>query len=263
MTSLKLDRSVRTWWQVVGLTVAGTLLCILVALAIDSFSFTDWTFRWGNSPLNNIIIPLVLAPPFFFVLLSKMRALSIAHEQLEIVASTDGLTECMTRRAFTTLVEAYLEKVEQERNPRGGALLVIDVDDFKTVNDRFGHDCGDEALKTIAATIKSSLREVDLVGRMGGEEFSVFLPGAAAEVAQRVAERIRSTIQQTPFEPHGTRVKLSVSVGGTTFREPTDFSQLYREADQQLYEAKRSGRNRVLFGSPQGSGKSYASSALH
>ncbi len=110
-----------------------------------------------------------------------MRQLANAHKQLTVIASTDGLTSCFNRAAFTTLVDAYLERVNQQERRCDGALLVMDVDHFKNVNDNFGHDAGDEALKLTAQSIRSTLREVDLVGRMGGEEFSVFLPGIASD----------------------------------------------------------------------------------
>jgi diguanylate cyclase (GGDEF)-like protein len=262
MSLMNLDRSVQTWRQVVTLTAAGTLLCIAVAFLIDSFSFSDLRFRWGSEPLNNVIIPLFLAPPILFILLSRMRQLALAHQQLQIIASTDGLTDCLTRRAFTTLVDAYLERVALEEKQRGGALLVIDVDNFKAINDQFGHDEGDQALTMIADTIKSALREIDLVGRIGGEEFSVFLPGATPDSALTVAERIRGNVAQALFAPQGKPVEMSVSVGGATFGGPTNFSELYRDADQQLYKAKRTGRNRVLFATPDGA-VPLSSAALH
>ncbi|MFI0843398.1 GGDEF domain-containing protein [Mesorhizobium sp. IMUNJ 23232] len=162
-----------------------------------------------------------------------------------IVASTDGLTSCLTRIAFTTLVDAYLEKVAAEESRREGALLVIDVDHFKTINDSFGHDRGDEALKVIADTIKGAVREIDLVGRLGGEEFSVFLPGLDADRTAAVAERIRAAINAAEFVPDGQRCALSVSVGGAIFERDSSFAQLYKYADQRLYNAKRNGRNRV------------------
>jgi diguanylate cyclase len=247
MTLLNTKKTVQTWPQIILLTCLGTLLCIVVAFTIDSISFIDGTFRWGVEPLKNLVIPLILAPPILLFLLSRMRQLAMAHQQLEIIASTDVLTDCLTRRAFTTLVDAYLERVALQEKRREGALLVIDVDDFKAINDQFGHDNGDEALKMIAATIKSSLRDIDLIGRIGGEEFSVFLPGAAPEAARSVAERIRRSVAQSLFMPRGSPVGLSVSVGGTTFGGPANFSELYRDADRQLYKAKRTGRNRVVF----------------
>jgi diguanylate cyclase (GGDEF)-like protein len=189
-----------------------------------------------------VIIPLLIAPPFFFYLLCKLRQLAIAHKQLTVIASTDGLTSCFNRAAFTTLVDAYLERVNQQERRCDGALLVMDVDHFKNVNDNFGHDAGDEALKLIA---RSTLREVDLVGRMGGEEFSGFLPGIASDRALVVAERIRETVKAAEFCFEGVSCDLSISIGGATFVQRTSFSELYKLADKQLYDAKRKGRNRV------------------
>jgi diguanylate cyclase (GGDEF)-like protein len=135
--------------------------------------------------------------------------------------------------------------VNQQERRCDGALLVMDVDHFKNVNDNFGHDAGDEALKLIAQSIRSTLREVDLVGRMGGEEFSVFLPGIASDRAVVVAERIREAVKAAEFCFEGVSCDLSISIGGATFVQRTSFSELYKLADKQLYDAKRKGRNRV------------------
>ena len=227
------------------LTVLGTLVCIAVAFAVDSYSFEEGVWRMGDNPRNNVLIPLLVAPPFFFYLLSKLRQLAIAHEKLLIVASTDGLTSCMTRSAFATVVDAYLDRFTSGATDTNGALLVIDVDHFKRVNDDHGHDQGDEALRLIARTIRGSLREIDLVGRIGGEEFSVFLPGLSSDAVELIAERIRSAVAAATFEPNGHVHGLSVSVGGATFASSTSFTQLYKSADRRLYDAKRNGRNRV------------------
>lgn len=227
------------------LTIAGTLCCIAFAFAFDSYSFTERTWRLGATPKNNFIIPLLIAPPFFFYLLSKLRQLAIAHEQLMVIASTDGLTACLNRVAFTTLVDAYLERVDRQERRREGALLLMDVDHFKNVNDSFGHDAGDEALRLIAHSVRSTLREVDLFGRMGGEEFSVFLPGIPPDRTFVVAERIREAVRSTDFRPQGASYNLSISIGAVSYGRATTFSELYKQADKELYEAKSKGRNRV------------------
>jgi diguanylate cyclase len=240
-----LDLSARSWTRVILLTIAGTLCCIVFAFTFDSYSFQENLWRLGTSPKDNVIIPLLIAPPFFFYLLSKLRQLAIAHDQLLVVASTDSLTSCLTRVAFTTLVDAYLERVDRQEWRRVGALLVMDVDHFKNVNDNYGHDAGDEALKLIVQSIRSTLREVDLVGRIGGEEFSVFLPGILPDQVFVVAERIRETVKAAIFCPAGAPHKLSISIGGATYLRSTSFSELFKLADKRLYEAKRNGRNRV------------------
>lgn len=248
-----LDWSARGRPRVFALSAAGTLVCIAVAFAIDSYSFETGQWRLSDNWFNNLIIPLVLAPPFFLFLLTKMRELAIAHHELVNVAATDGLTACLNRRAFTAMVEGYLERVARNQAREEGALLVIDIDHFKTVNDRFGHHSGDEALRVIARTIKAAVRDIDLVGRMGGEEFSVFLPGVDAARTAAVAERIRTAINQAEFRPEGLDGRpyhLSASIGVATFDSQATFSELYRVADQQLYSAKRAGRNRVEIKPP-------------
>ncbi len=246
MALQRLDFSSRGKPRVYLLTAVGTLFCILAAFAIDSYSFETGLWRWGGNPLSNLIIPLLLAPPLLFFLLSKLRELSIAHDELLNVASTDALTACLNRRAFTALVEGYLERVEQqEQNRVAGALLVLDVDHFKAVNDNFGHDSGDQALKLIADTIKATVREIDLVGRFGGEEFAVFLPSLDPARTALVAERIRVAVRSADFAPLGRAHQLSISVGGTTFDRRATFADLYRMADERLYAAKNAGRDRV------------------
>jgi diguanylate cyclase len=242
------DFSSRSWNRVIVLTVLGTVCCIVMAFALDSYSFEDGRWRLGVNPLNNFLLPLIIAPPFFFYLLSKLRQLAIAHDLLMRVATTDGLTSCLTRVAFTTLVDAYLGSITGKPEQLDGALLVVDVDHFKRVNDRFGHDNGDEALRLIVNSMRSSLRDIDLVGRMGGEEFGVFLPGVPPPRAATVAHRLREAVTETSFVPDGTPYPLSISVGVVTFMRRTSFSELYKIADVRLYDAKRNGRNRVEIG---------------
>lgn len=240
-----LDLSPRGRTRVYLGTALGTLVCILAAFAIDGYSFQTGEWGLGAEPWNNLIIPVVVAPPFFYFLLSKLRELAIAHGELMDVASTDPLTACLNRRAFTALVDGYLDRLEQREKEARGALLVLDVDHFKAVNDTFGHDLGDEALKLIAGAIKASVREIDLVARLGGEEFGVFLPGLDPPRTNIVADRIRAAVGDAEFAPSGQPHKLTVSVGGATFDRRATFSDLYRQADQRLYAAKRAGRDRV------------------
>jgi diguanylate cyclase (GGDEF)-like protein len=238
--------SAHGWSRVFFLTICGTLFCIGMTFFIDGYSFRY--NRWQLvDPLNDWLIPLLLAPPFFFYLLYKLRELAIAHHELLKVASTDGLTSCLNRQAFTVLVEAYLERTARLETRGGAALLVIDVDHFKAVNDRFGHMSGDEALRMISGEIKESVRANDLVGRIGGEEFGVFLPGADHHEAAVVAERIRASVNAAMFSPFGGHVPLSVSVGATASSRRSSFKEMFRMADEGLYVAKNKGRNRVEF----------------
>jgi diguanylate cyclase len=229
-------------------TVFGTLGCMVAAMLLDSLSFGRLpTAERDRSLLTDIFVTIAVAGPFIFFFASKLRELAIAHYKLAILASTDSLTSVLNRGAFTTLVDAYLKDVRGAERIADGALLVIDVDHFKRINDSFGHDRGDEALQLIAQAIKGVLRGHDLVGRMGGEEFGVFLPATNPRNAEIAAERIRQAINELDFLPDGSRRPLSVSVGGASFADRVPFTALYREADRRLYEAKGLGRNRVAF----------------
>jgi len=256
---MKLDLSPESKGRVVLTTLVGTAVCVAVAIYVDSFNFPlyDATTRF-RSLLTDIFLPVGLAVPLLLFFSSKLRELAIAHRRLTVFASTDSLTQVMNRAAFSTLVDAYLKDVRAAQQRTNGALLIIDADNFKAVNDHYGHDRGDEALITIAESIKSMLRAPDIVGRLGGEEFGVFLPGANRDQAERVAERIRSSVNEAPFLPDGAAYRLSVSVGGAVFETALPFADLFRIADKQLYTAKQRGRNRVAIAPIPGSGAALA-----
>lgn len=225
----------------------GTLFCIAVSVTYNWLAFRHMgaaALRQGI--ISAIVLPVVLAGPLFFYLTLKLRELAIANHKLRAQASTDGLTNCLNRRAFSRQVEDWLSGGMPDGGEPHGALLVIDADNFKTINDRFGHHEGDMALVKIAAAIRSVLRADDLVGRLGGEEFGVFLPGAATRDAVEIAERICHTVNGTAFSSGDDAVALSVSIGCATFDHVTSFRKLFHLADQRLYEAKSAGRNCVM-----------------
>lgn len=234
------------WLQLAGWTVFGTLGCIAVSLAV-----TYAVFRNASAEVLHLglieatVLPILLAGPLFFYLTLKLRELAIVNHKLVVAASTDALTACLNRGAFSTRVENVLAGEIARRKRAIGALLVIDADHFKSVNDRFGHAEGDEALRLIVAAIQPCLRGDDMLGRLGGEEFAVFLPGVTPVNAADIAERIRRSVADAPFRPGGNSHVLTVSVGGALFDRPVVFEELFRVADLHLYEAKGAGRNRV------------------
>jgi diguanylate cyclase len=233
--------------RVALVTLAGMFGSMAVAILIVSYTTTFMTsFARDMSFMFAVLMPLLVSGPVFYFFSSKLRELALAHRELARIASQDSLTTCLNRGAFVTLVDAYLSQVNS-RQPLRGGLLVVDADHFKDVNDRYGHLVGDDALRRIAAVIKGSLRETDLVGRVGGEEFAVFLPLANMAQAKAVAERIRQGVTGLDFSPLGHSSPLSVSVGGAMFRGAVSFEQLFGAADGRLYEAKKHGRNRVEF----------------
>ena len=238
---MKNQRAILAWRggkSVIRWTVFGTAACVLVSVTFNAVFFEDMgTEALHRAIVSAMVLPILLGAPLFFYLSLRLRGLAITNRRLGLVARTDSLTACLNRGAFASKVTETLEA-------RGtGALLMIDADNFKTINDLYGHEAGDEALTIIARSIRAVVRPGDLVGRMGGEEFAVFLPGVDQTTAEAVAERIRRSVNLAIFTPDGRQRTLSVSFGGVAFDRPATFSELFRIADQRLYGAKQSGRN--------------------
>lgn len=240
MIDLSLRGKGRVWLG----TIVGTVFCVAAAVLVDAQNFATMTpGAVSRALMVDIWLPSILAGPLLFVLLRQARALAIARDEMAALAMTDGLTGVLNRGAFTMLVEAYLDQVNTSSGS-GGSLLMIDADHFKSINDAFGHSAGDEALRGIAQGIRSVLRPTDLVGRLGGEEFGVFLPASTSTQASCIAERIRATIRSLPF-PSGEQNLLSVSIGGVSFHGEGSYERLSKIADRHLYLAKDGGRDRV------------------
>jgi diguanylate cyclase (GGDEF)-like protein len=241
------DFSPRGRGRVALTTVLGTLGCMAVALLVVSYTTQ---YMQGVARVltfaSAFVVPIVLTAPIMYYFASKLRDLAIAHHEMSILASRDSLTGCLNRGAFITLVDAYLARVG-EREAMACGLLVIDADNFKSVNDHFGHSAGDAALRLISLAITGGVRAADLIGRVGGEEFAVFLPGAGLVEAQMIGERIRRAVGAQDFRPSGRPETLTVSIGGAVFCEPVSFRELFAAADACLYAAKRFGRDRVEF----------------
>ena len=194
------------------------------------------------------VLPIIMSGPIIYLFSSKLRQLAVVQHELALIASEDSLTTCLNRGAFVTLVDAYLNQLK-DAGLVGGALLVVDADHFKEINDRYGHANGDVALKLIAKSLKGEVRPTDLVGRIGGEEFGVFLPRVDAAAALDIAERIRRSVAQTAFAPNGVPAQISVSIGAAVFHGSMSYQTLFKSADNLLYQAKGLGRNRVEYGS--------------
>ena len=172
------------------------------------------------------------------LLVSLRRLKSIREAQAEL-ARTDALTGLVNRRAF--LERCAFEQLRVERQPAPLSLALLDVDHFKQVNDRFGHQAGDKALKDFARAVLRTTRVTDAVARTGGEEFAVLMPGTDGKAALDIAERVRNEVSTIAL-PEG---RLTTSIGVALWDGKESFEAWYRRADQALYRAKNSGRNRV------------------
>lgn len=177
------------------------------------------------------------------VILGILAGLIILQwQKLHEKATIDALTRVFNRQTIQELGQKEVERARRYRHPM--SLIMIDLDDFKAVNDDYGHLAGDKVLQSTAALIASAVRKTDLIGRFGGEEFIVILPESDTEDAATVAERIRANLNRTARINHGTRL-LSASLGTATLAAADTFGTLFSRADSALYLAKSKGKNRV------------------
>jgi len=182
---------------------------------------------------------------------AKRRAEELAGQLSEVnrkllqMANVDGLTQIFNRRVFQNLITREFYRSQRYGHPL--SCIMIDLDHFKAVNDTEGHLVGDQVLKGVANLLQSNLRKTDFLARYGGEEFVVLLPEADREAASVLAEKLRLTVQQNSFDIEGRTIRVSISLGIATFSKDSpihDEEELVRRADENLYSAKRHGRNR-------------------
>ncbi|MFJ7110971.1 GGDEF domain-containing protein [Pseudomonas sp. NPDC098740] len=160
-------------------------------------------------------------------------------------ALRDPLTDTGNRIAMDQTLQREIEMARRHLQPL--SLLMLDIDHFKHINDNHGHSAGDDVLKAVAASIKSQLRNVDMVFRFGGEEFLILLSNTSREAAAMVGERLRFAVQAEEYSADGHAIDLTVSLGCSTLLPGESAESLLRRADSALYVAKREGRNRLAM----------------
>ena len=166
-------------------------------------------------------------------------------EDIEKNALIDPLTGCVNKKEAEYLSEEFLKNYLRYNTPL--SLLMLDIDFFKKVNDTYGHLAGDYVLKEVAKSIKSLIRESDVCGRFGGEEFIILAPNTKLSGALKLAERIRESIEKQKFEFHNKNIKVTVSIGITSASKSDSIHSLIERADEALYDAKHKGRDRVEY----------------
>jgi len=206
-------------------------------------------FPFGALPMQPASVGAFNLIMFFHTLLITVLIVAMSKERLEfdqrVKAQTDPLTGALNRRALMSRGDRLLRRHSVEQKPL--CLLFLDLDDFKSLNDRFGHSGGDDVLMKFVAVVHDNIRPTDFLFRIGGEEFCCLLPHTGATQAHRVADRIRHQFEAAAVDVAGATVRTTVSLGiASTETFGYDLDTLMRRADMAVYEAKQQGRNRVV-----------------
>ena len=225
-----------------------------------NFPLEDFLYQRQSSPQDYTRYTLIVGASLLAVVLAVWVSLYFSRlnhalrrevserrhlqEELERLANTDSLTGLPSRRFFMMQLASELARRQRYGHPL--SLLMLDLDHFKQINDQWGHAVGDEALRVFADSVQCCLRTQDMAGRIGGEEFAIFLPETDETVARPVAERIRGKMEQAKIATADGNCVVTVSIGLTQAEDSDDLESLLRRADKALYAAKQGGRNRVM-----------------
>ncbi len=189
---------------------------------------------------------MTFAPYLLVAYLTSLLAADLknAREGLEQLSDTDELTGLKNRRAFNSALDAEIKKAIRYKRPF--TVLMLDADDLKAVNDQFGHAVGDKLIITIAQVVQESLRNTDVLARFGGDEFVAILTETPENRGIEVAERVRSSVENTSFSFEGARVSSTISIGVSCFTDGAPMAdEIVAQADKKLYESKHKGKNSV------------------
>ena len=242
-------QAIARWVQRIGVPRATVVLVALSAVASVLLTLlwhvvAGWQFS-RHSFIVAALVPVPIASLCAGYTLKLIVALEVAMRRLEELAMTDSLTGVRNRRCFMQVASLEFERATRHNRPM--AIVLIDVDHFKRINDRHGHQSGDQSLIEIARACQQTLRKTDLLARFGGEEFIVLLPETGQREAVRLAERMRSAVASEVRLPGSGRPgEVTISLGAVALSRSTpSLDVLIQAADQALYDAKRAGRDRV------------------
>ena len=215
---------------------AGVFICLVatvVKVMLAGFARVEFAVL--------VQLTLITCAPIFAVIFGVVTYLDRLQERLSMLALTDPLTKLPNRRAFLDWTYRVMSRVGGRDL---GVLMLVDADRFKHVNDNWGHPVGDLCLQKIAERLSQELRPCDAIGRMGGEEFAVFLPGVSMKEAVEIGARLCQPIRIEPEAPPG-RISLTMSIGAALVQRGDSLDDVLARADKALYRAKANGRARV------------------
>jgi len=222
-----------------GVVMRFIVFVILIGASNFAFAFS-YDGRLTQDPAYYVIHAIVVGGPFAAIALSILMLQVKLQRKLSYLSRKDGLTGLNNRRSFFELTERH------HRANHSGVLLLIDADNFKDINDTYGHQAGDECLKAISRALSGNTRKDDVVGRIGGEEFAIFLNGATEDQARMICERLTQPIScRAVLDAQSLSVTLSV--GAVSMIRDASLDLLIAYADKALYQAKTQGRARMVM----------------
>ncbi|MEW9805427.1 GGDEF domain-containing protein [Mesorhizobium marinum] len=243
--------SIRDWlasWSLASVKRAALLFAI-VLIGVEAMVLT---YYWGDGTEQlmfelaiSAVITTTVGVPVLLYVVSQHERLRQLSERLAYLSSTDQMTGLLNRQTFVERLGMEFRKPGGETSR--GVVAYVDADHFKRLNDRFGHRVGDRVIQLIAQHIRAVTRSDDLCGRLGGEEFGIFLVGATLEEAGGIAERLRREVNACEIEVDVPGVSVSVSIGIAAHRPGESALDTMQAADRSLYAAKNEGRNAVVI----------------
>jgi diguanylate cyclase len=228
------------WFELVPITLASTLVCLAFGLALNYLLlFSDALTPLDRSLITAVTVPILVGAPLSFMLAWSMQKAKIFRRALTRAASYDPGTEVLNGNVFSSMVE---RRAQLNSGDPQGAFLVVDVQGVKALNMRHGLEWGQEALRLIAAAIASAVREEDLVGRLGTDEFGIFLPGASEQNAHEIAQRVLGKVGEVYLTRGANSSELvAVNVAGVHFESAFEFDGMYRAAEERLSQIEQRG----------------------
>ncbi|MBN8655092.1 MAG: GGDEF domain-containing protein [Anaerolineae bacterium] len=231
---------------IIQVVLATTFISVLISVGITSVIMYVIDGSIGGSGIwISVIVPLCIAPIASYASFTLVHRLDLAEKRLRQLSNTDELTGVLNRRYF--FEQASREFERGKRHQTQFSVAILDFDNFKDINDIYGHLAGDAILRHIAQLCMAGLRHVDVFARYGGDEFIFLLPDTNAQQAKECLDRILEQVRSSVFQFGGHSISARVSIGVSVFRaNMTDFNALMREADFALYAAKHQGGMRVI-----------------
>ena len=221
------------------LSIIATVLFVFTALKLFDREFDSLLLS------ISILAPAIIAPSVTWYMVGLLIKIHQLEIEMRSLANIDMLTKVMTRRAFLSNCETLYQVVR--RNKSSLSLVYIDLDDFKKINDSYGHAGGDAVLQSFALILKKCVRKSDLVGRIGGEEFALMLPDTELEGALQLVNKIQLLVKNTGVKFSDQNIQYTVSIGIAIYDQdkPIELEELIRRSDKALYRAKHAGKNCV------------------